>query len=194
MKAKRALLSIIVMAIFVSVFASPVLGVVSELISIPNSDFEKLEDDASSAVGELPYMWRSEQVSPGCSAELSTEMVYQGKYSLKLTDNTSSGQAIIASQYIPVEPGGEYFAGALIFHPEETKDKVFLYITWWTEDYQRVLPSAITQASKTDEWEEVMASGVAPENAKYLTIRFATGGKPEVTCYVDDVKLALIKR
>ncbi len=197
MKARKVPIHIIVMVLLLSVSALTVLAEnrVPVEIPLPNAGFEDLEGDPSSALGKIPYMWNLRSAGSNCWAGLSNEIAYQGKYSLKLVDNNAKGTVVVASQYIPVEPGVEYVVSAQVFHPEEcreAKDRIDFYITWWTEDYKRITPSVIKHASKTGEWEEILASGVAPTEAKYLSIWFATvTAGDKCVCYSDNVKLSV---
>ncbi len=195
MKASKVLRHIIFTVLLLSITTLTVLSEnrVPVEIPLPNAGFEDLEGDPSSALGKIPYMWNLRSAGSNCPAELSDELAYQGKYSLKLVDNNAKGTVVVASQYIPVEPSVEYIASAQVFHSEEcreAKDRIDFYITWWTEDYKRITPSVRKHASKIGEWEEILASGTAPTEAKYLSIWFATTtAGDKCTCYVDDVKL-----
>ncbi len=154
------------------------------------------------------------------SVLLSDENPLNGKYSLKITRTTttlpdgSDYSIMIHSKPIPVEPGRSYAALMNVFVTKELGGTLHLYLEFWSDEgwwngkdfwseevwanqttgsYSATKRVAVpfARSGKYNTWEEVFVEGVAPENAKYVTIGLYSPSRSKVKCYVDDVRFAV---
>lgn len=174
-------------------------------VPVPNGDFEELPEGVSEAdaLGKLPHMWDATyNTGFGHSVSLSNEKVYDGKYSMKIVDNSPENGVLAISYPIPIEPGKEYMALANVYNTPDSPATLHLYIEFWSEHQWD--PSDLTgwnrrnrvgvkfiASQKKGQWEEVILTGVAPEEANFLTITLVGGNAPVIVSYVDGIRLGV---
>lgn len=128
-------------------------------------------------------------VDEDCYIELSHEVTYNGRTSVKIVDNSDVGQAVATSELIPIEAGKRYGVSSQVYNISTSPSMLKIYITWWTHDYRRIRPSAIVYSNGRGKWQEVTVTGMAPEDAEFLSVWLVTGLAPKVTCYVNSIQL-----
>jgi WD40 repeat protein len=158
---------------------SAVLDVLVEEIPelyVLNSGFEQVAAD-----GTIPG-W--DKIGTG---EVSTEKQHSGNNSLKVVDNTASNPAV-KSKLIPIPSGGvEYEVSAAGFLEQGGGFNLMLF--FFDANGNQLAPIYFTAINGLGEWRTYTVSGLAPEDAEYVQIVFATSKSTQGVAYFDDVTL-----
>lgn len=133
-------------------------------------------------VNGMPAHWRSYTTNQ--YFESSTDVVYAGAYSVKLTDPSPTGGTGIRSVQLPVQPGATYEASVMSYNVEGVSD---LYLEFWNANNQRIDVGTKNQ-NLLNRWENMLIRREAPEQAVYATLLLYQSGQNIGTAYFDEAK------
>jgi hypothetical protein len=106
---------------------------------------------------------------------------------LKVVDNTASNPAV-KSKLIPIPSGGvEYEVSAAGFLEQGGGFNLMLF--FFDANGNQLAPIYFTAINGLGEWRTYTVSGLAPEDAEYVQIVFATSKSTQGVAYFDDVTL-----
>lgn len=205
---RLSVFGILVLAICVVSFS-----VVAGELPLVNGGFEEFAEGVTGeeSLGKTPFMWAptgrltEDGMPAGWEAVLTNEKVASGKYAVKIVDPARNTSVILLSKAVKAEVGKEYTATAKMFHVDDKAfpNKVTLYIEFWSAEppwdpdvyssWDPELRTGFIQVvpEKVGEWEEVVATLVAPEETAYVTVSLYAPYSWITKAYVDDVTLTV---
>ncbi|MGZ9587369.1 cohesin domain-containing protein [Paenibacillus marinisediminis] len=120
--------------------------------------------------------------------EVTTERAYSGTHSVKFTDTSTTQGAILQSDPLPVTPGVEYTASAMMYLEDPTVAASFL-LRFYDENDKQVGESLFHYRNPKGEWFKAEVKGVAPANAKYASVFPSLSNFFTAVAYYDDFKV-----
>lgn len=158
-----------------SVQAEEAPNLLNETVPPANSGFEQ------TANGK-PTQWIA--YSSQQTYETTTEQVYGGAYSVKLTNSVLS--AGLRSVKIPVIPGTSYRASVMSYNVDTNSQ---LYLEFWDASDTRITPVGIGTNSTRGEWARIEIEQAAPAGAAYATLLLYLSSANLGTAYYDEAYL-----
>lgn len=211
--------SILILGVLVaSVFVWPALAETE--LPVFNGNFEILPEgvEASEAFGKIPLGWAvwHPQEHDRFSVGLTDELVYEGRYAVKVVNDEATG-LFITTKPFAIEPGKTYAALVHLYNASEPplyQDVLHVYIEFWKDDgwwgsqdywseeaWQTQPRSPWNVGNRVaqvqlvpkghNEWEEVFVMGTAPRDAQYMTISFWSAHR-RLKTYIDDLRVAAL--
>lgn len=135
-----------------------------------------LNGDLEDQVGGKPRYW-----TLPAAAQTSTEQVYSGSYSVKVTDTSNAAGVTVRSHPIAVTPGVMYDSSVWSYNLQGVSQ---LYVEFWdaSNNYTTILTGT---NSSLNSWQQINIRGVAPEHSTYATVRFYLHAANVGTAYFD---------
>lgn len=159
-------------------------GFQTKEIEIPNAGFE--EEVIDSVIPGWKPLW---QPYEDAYYEVTTDRAFSGKSSVRFRDTSTTKGAIIQSALLPVKPGTEYTASAMMYLEEPTVAATLL-LRFFDEDGKQVGTDTLFHyRSPKNEWFKGEVKGIAPENAKYASVFASLSNFFTAVAYYDDFKL-----
>lgn len=153
-------------------------------VEIPNAGFEAPVTD-SDIPGWTP-LWKPYE---DAYYEITTDRAYSGKQSVRFKDTSTTKGAILQSAPLPVKPGIEYTASAMMYLEEPTVAATLL-LRFYDENNKQVgTDSLFHYRTPKNEWFKAEIKGLAPENAKYASVFASLSNFFTAVAYYDDFKL-----
>lgn len=154
-------------------------------IPVPNAGFERGMTNGSITSWEK---WAAS--SADIKHELAADKKYSGSSSLKLTDTTTSDNAVIQSEKLPVKPGVEYKASAMQYvasSPAPAGNGATFLLRFFNAQNVQV-GADILQHSSTpvDLWFKAEVKGIAPNDAVYARLFALVNKGSTAVAYFDD--------
>ena len=115
---------------------------------------------------------------------------YNGTYSMKITDDSSTSTAGAASDPVQVTVGKKYRATAWVYN--QSGSGVALYVNFYrnredaVSNSNRLTPVPNVNCAAMNQWTQVSVEGVAPADAACATVGFYSGVGATTVSYVDD--------
>lgn len=157
-------------------------------VEIPNAGFEEGTAGKWSDI-QIPGWKPLWEPYAEAYYEVTTQRAYSGKQSVKFTDTSTSKGAVIHSASLPVIPGKEYTASAMMFLEEPTV-AASLMMRFFDESGKQVGTDALFHyRTPKNEWFKAEVKGVAPANAKYALVYASLSNFFTAVAYYDDFKL-----
>ena len=164
--------------------ASAADGFQTKEIEIPNAGFE--EEVVDSVIPGWTPLW---DPYPDAYYEVTTDRAYSGKQSVRFKDTTTTKGAILQSAPLPVKPGTEYTASAMMYLEDPTVAATLL-LRFFDENNKQVgTDSLFHYRSPKNEWFKGEVKGVAPANAKHAYVYASLSNFFTAVAYYDDFKL-----
>lgn len=154
-------------------------------IPVPNAGFERGMTNGSITSWEK---WAAS--SADIKHELAADKKYSGNFSLKLTDTTTSDNAVIQSEKLQVKPGVEYKASAMQYvasSPAPAGNGATFLLRFFNAQNVQV-GADILQHSSTpvDLWFKAEVKGIAPNDAAYARLFALVNKGSTAVAYFDD--------
>jgi len=154
-------------------------------IPVPNAGFERGMTNGSITSWEK---WAAS--SADIKHELAADKKYSGNSSLKLTDTTTSDNAVIQSEKLQVKPGVEYKASAMQYvasSPAPAGNGATFLLRFFNAQNVQV-GADILQHSSTpvDLWFKAEVKGIAPNDAAYARLFALVNKGSTAVAYFDD--------
>lgn len=153
--------------------------------------FTNLVQNSSFENGEgLPSDWIHSDHGATCQVSWSN-VSHTGNSSFLLNSFSGGGSVAVASVPVAVSPGGWYTASAWVKAEELLAGKVYLALTFYQGErsVERYLfvEGNFPISSSTD-WQQLLATGVAPKDAQFVSIELiAEGINSTAKVYFDDI-------
>ncbi|MFK7691572.1 heparinase II/III family protein [Paenibacillus sp. HJGM_3] len=142
----------------------------------PNGGFEE-------STNGKPLNWVL--YDPNQVYQTTTEQVYGGSYSAKITNLTSS--AGLRSAKMPVTPGTMYEASVMSYNLDANSD---LYLEFWDASNKRLTPVTTKTNSTRTQWVRTDIRAQAPAGAVSATLLLYLSSANKGTAYFDDAKFS----
>ncbi|WP_422657504.1 cohesin domain-containing protein [Paenibacillus sp. EC2-1] len=153
-------------------------------VKIPNAGFE--EEVTNSVIPGWTPLWKPYE---DAYYEITTDRAYSGKQSVRFKDTSTTKGAILQSAALPVKPGIEYTASAMMYLEEPTVAATLL-LRFYDENNKQVgTDSLFHYRTPKNEWFKAEIKGLAPANAKYASVFASLSNFFTAVAYYDDFKL-----
>lgn len=153
-------------------------------VKIPNAGFE--EEVTNSVIPGWTPLWKPYE---DAYYEITTDRAYSGKKSVRFKDTSTTKGAILQSTALPVTPGIEYTASAMMYLEEPTVAATLL-LRFYDENNKQVgTDSLFHYRTPKNEWFKAEIKGLAPANAKYASVFASLSNFFTAVAYYDDFKL-----
>lgn len=153
-------------------------------VKIPNAGFE--EEVTNSIIPGWTPLWKPYE---DAYYEITTDRAYSGKQSVRFKDTSTTRGAILQSATLPVTPGIEYTASAMMYLEEPTVAATLL-LRFYDENNKQVgADSLFHYRTPKNEWFKAEIKGLAPANAKYASVFASLSNFFTAVAYYDDFKL-----
>lgn len=149
--------------------------------SLGNADFEAASPDGVGIKG-----WETHGTQ-GASASRSPDQARRGRYSIKLSDETTHGATNATSERMRIQPSVTHtFRGWV--HP--TRGTTAMDILWYDEHGQLIGSRTIPGRGETGQWSLVTSNSVvAPQGARFAALHVRTSVAGTALAYWDAVSL-----
>ena len=185
---KRLLLFTLTLMLLSAVIGLPsasAAGVMETVeVNIPNAGFEEELEDTT-IPGWTP-LWAP---YPQSYYEVTTERAYSGSHSVKFTDTSTAQGSILQSAQLPVIPGVEYTASAMMYLEDSTVAATLLLRFFDKDNKQVGGDSLFHYRTPKNQWFKAEVKGVAPDQAVYARVFPSLSNFFTAVAYYDDFKL-----
>ncbi|MFD0710495.1 dockerin type I domain-containing protein [Paenibacillus sp. GCM10027626] len=152
-------------------------------IPVPNAGFERNLMSDGTIQG-----WRAWS-APTATAkyERSSQKVYAGKYSLKITDLADDQDVVLESMPLAVKPGVAYTASAMMNIEDPDTTGATLLLRFFNEQNVRVGEDVLQHyRAPINEWYKAEVKGLAPADTKYAKVFALVNRYNKGIVYYDD--------
>ncbi|WP_157213474.1 heparinase II/III domain-containing protein [Paenibacillus senegalensis] len=125
-------------------------------------------------------------LNSGTIFEQVSSTVYEGEYSVKITDTDSLGKGL-RSQFYPVNPNQAYQASVYSYNESGRSQ---LYLEFWDSSHTRIQTTIQTNSS-LGLWQQIEIKAMAPETAAYATVLVYLDGPNTGISYFDNASLRI---
>ncbi|WP_349408595.1 Ig-like domain-containing protein [Pseudalkalibacillus sp. SCS-8] len=149
-------------------------------VDLENASFEEVVSN-----GEIPG-WSDNWKSGNASFQVTDERSFTGSKSLKIVDTGTSETVAVLSDPVEVIPGKEYTAKSQVYL--ET-GRTIMILRFFDQQGKQLADEVAYVTTGKGQWQEVIASGYAPENAATARIYAYVSNYWTGTSYFDDFSL-----
>lgn len=136
--------------------------------------------------GSIPAQWI--QFNPSQLAASVTNTVYNGSYSVKITDPDTTSQPGLRSAKVNVTPNTAYQAAIYAYIESGSP---LLYLEFWDAAGQRIGVKTQSGAASSA-WKRITVEDAAPANAVSASVLIYSGSTNVGTAYFDDASLTAL--